>query len=292
MEKTDLLRKLLNEYFVGKEEVVDDLICCFLANGHILMEDVPGVGKTTLARCFASSLGLSFGRISFTPDTMPGDVTGMSVYDMKRGEFSYRAGAVMKNIVLADELNRTSPKTQSALLEAMAESQVTVDDKIYPLPEASLDRFMMRISIGYPDEEQELKMLKDRIEGKSLDDIKPVLDKDDVIRLREEVKKVFISNAILSYIRKIIASTRNENGFILGASPRALIHLTEASRAKAFLCGRDFVKPDDVKAVALSVLSHRMILSTQMRLEKKESSVLLRSLILKIPVPMERGNEK
>ena len=313
MEKTDLLRKQLNEYFVGKEEVVDDLICCFLANGHILMEDVPGVGKTTLARCFASSLGLSFGRISFTPDTMPGDVTGMSVYDMKRGEFSYRAGAVMKNIVLADELNRTSPKTQSALLEAMAESQVTVDDKIYPLPdpfmviatqnpmtftgtyplpEASLDRFMMRISIGYPDEEEELRMLRDHIDGKNIDDIRPVLDKDDVMGLREEVKKVFISDAILSYIRKIIASTRNENGFILGASPRALIHLTEASRAKAFLCGRDFVKPDDVKAVALSVLSHRMILSTQMRLEKKESSVLLRSLILKIPVPMERGNEK
>ncbi len=313
MEKIEELRNQLNQYFVGKQETTDNVICGFLAGGHILLEDVPGVGKTTLARCFALSLGLTFGRIQFTPDTMPGDVTGLSVYDMKKGEFTYRPGAVMKNIILADELNRTSPKTQSALLEAMAESTVTVDGEIYPLPdpfmviaaqnpmsftgtyplpEAQLDRFMMKISLGYPDEAEELRMARERLEGRTIDDVKSVLGPDDIADLKKKVKEVHVSDSVLNYIRKIVSLTRTEGCFTLGASPRALLHLTMASQARAFIEGRDFVKPDDVKAMAIPVLSHRMILTTEMRLEKKESSALLKALILKVPVPMERGNEK
>lgn len=314
MEKKDLTAlkeqflKQMNSYIVGKEAVVEDVFCCFLAGGHVLLEDVPGVGKTTLASCFARSLGLAFGRIQFTPDTMPGDVTGLSVYDMKSGEFSYRPGAIMKNIVLADELNRTSPKTQSALLEAMAESQVSVDGKIYPLPqpfmviatqnpasfsgtyplpEAQLDRFMMRLSIGYPTAEEECRMARERMEGKNVDQARAILNAEDVLRLRKEVGQVRVSDGVLEYMQQIIAATRSDKSFLIGASPRALLQLLEASRAKAYLHGRDFVKPDDVKQIAVKVLSHRLTLTTEMRLQKKDISGLLTSLILKVRIPME-----
>jgi len=308
MEKTEQFLEQMNSYFVGKREIVEDVFCCFLAGGHVLLEDVPGVGKTTLASCFAKSLGLSFGRIQFTPDTMPGDVTGLSVYNMKSGEFSYRPGAIMKNIVLADELNRTSPKTQSALLEAMAESQVSVDGEIYPLPqpfmviatqnpasfsgtyplpEAQLDRFMMRLSIGYPSAEEECRMARDKMEGKDVGQVKAVLNAEDVQELRKEAMQVHVSDAVLEYIQQIIAATRNDASFRLGASPRAFLQLLAASRAKAFLKGRDFVKPDDVKQSAVNVLAHRLTLTTEMRLQKKEAAGLLTSLILKVRIPME-----
>ncbi|SEL84708.1 MoxR-like ATPase [Butyrivibrio sp. ob235] len=306
-------REQMNDYFVGKGDTVDNVLCCFLAGGHVLLEDVPGVGKTTLARTFAGSLGLSFGRIQFTPDTMPGDVTGMSVYDMKKGEFNYRPGGVMKNIVLADELNRTSPKTQSALLEAMAESQVTVDGQAYqlpqpfmviatqnpinfsgtyPLPEAQLDRFMMRLSVGYPSAEEELRLARDNMSGRKIEDVKAVLNAEDVTGFREEVSKIHVSDGVLGYVQQIVAATRTDSGFSLGASPRALLHLLQASRAKAFLEGRSFVKPDDVKKMAVPVLSHRLILSTQMRLQKKTSKDVLESLVLKVNIPMEADYEK
>ncbi|MBR5421158.1 MAG: MoxR family ATPase [Lachnospiraceae bacterium] len=307
-EKIKSFREQMNSYFTGKQEIVEQVLCCFLAGGHVLLEDVPGVGKTTLARCFAKSLGLSFGRIQFTPDTMPGDVTGLSVYNMKSGEFAYREGAVMKNIVLADELNRTSPKTQSALLEAMAEARVTVDGTVhplpdpfmviatqnpasfmgtYPLPEAQLDRFMMRLSIGYPDREEELRMARERMEGKDTEDAEAVLSKEDVVSLRSEVEKVRISDKMYAYTQQIIAATRTEGSFSLGASPRALLQLLQASRAAAFLEGRDFVKPDDVKGCAVPVLSHRLIRTTEMRLQKKENAELLKTMLLKIKVPMD-----
>ena len=307
-EELKRFRDQMNECFVGKSKIVEDVLCCFLAGGHVLLEDVPGVGKTTLARSFASSLGLSFGRIQFTPDTMPGDVTGLSVYNMKSGEFEHREGAVMKNIVLADELNRTSPKTQSALLEAMAESQVTVDGRIYPLPqpfmviatqnpisftgtyplpEAQLDRFMMRLTIGYPSAEEELRMTRAHAEGKAAEKLPAILNEADVLRLKKAVTEVFISDGMLSYMQQIIAATRNDASFALGASPRALIHLMLASRAKAFLAGRDFVKPDDVKQTALCVLPHRLSLTTEARLEKKEAGALLNALIPGIRIPME-----
>ncbi len=293
---------------MGKQELIDNVLCCFLAGGHVLLEDVPGVGKTTLARTFAKTLGLSFGRIQFTPDTMPSDVTGLSVYNMKTGEFSYRPGAIMKNIVLADELNRTSPKTQSALLEAMAESQVTVDGTVYPLPqpfmviatqnpasytgtyplpEAQMDRFMMRLSIGYPSEDEELRMVRQNMEGKTLSDAKSVLGEDDIKKLKAAVEAVHISEGMLSYMQQIVAATRDDNTFSLGASPRSLIHLMQASRAKALLDNRDFVKPDDVKQIVKNVLSHRLILTTEMRLQSKDAAELLYALVLGVKIPME-----
>ena len=307
-ERLTGLRDQMNRFFVGKSELVDNVLCCFLAGGHLLLEDVPGVGKTTLARTFAGSLGLSFGRIQFTPDTMPGDVTGLSVYDMKTGEFTFRPGAVMKNIVLADELNRTSPKTQSALLEAMAESQVTVDGNIYPLPqpfmviatqnpagfagtyplpEAQLDRFMMRLSIGYPAAGEELRMARMHMDGITTDKVQSILTKEDALKLRDEVSSVHVSDNILSYMQQITDATRSDRSFTLGASPRALLHLVQAVRARAFIEGRDFVKPDDVKLMAPAVLSHRLVVSTEMRLNKKDSSSLLEALILKTPIPIE-----
>jgi len=314
MEQADLSQKLtafrdqMNSRFVGKKEVVENLLCCFLAGGHILLEDVPGVGKTTLARTFAGSLGLSFGRIQFTPDTMPGDVTGMTIYDMKSGEFHYRPGAVLKNIILADELNRTSPKTQSALLEAMAEGQVSVDGEIhalpqpfmvvatqnplsftgtYPLPEAQLDRFMMRLTIGYPDADEEIRMAKAHLDDADKEDIKALLTAEDVRQLRKETKKVTMSDAMLSYAQQIIAASRSGKEFLLGASPRALVHLTLAARSRAYLCGRDFVKPDDLKHCAVPVLSHRLLLSTEMKLQKKDTAELLRAMLTKIKVPVD-----
>ena len=307
-ERLTDLRDQMNRFFVGKTELTDNVLCCFLAGGHLLLEDVPGVGKTTLARTFAGSLGLSFGRIQFTPDTMPGDVTGLSVYDMKNGEFVFRPGAVMKNIVLADELNRTSPKTQSALLEAMAESQVTVDGNVYPLPqpfmviatqnpagfagtyplpEAQLDRFMMRLSIGYPAAEEELRMAKMHMDGITLEQVQSILTKEDALKLRDEVSSVHVSDGILSYMQQITDATRSDRSFTLGASPRALLHLVQSVRARAFIEGRDFVKPDDVKLMAPAVLSHRLVVSTEMRLNKKDSTTLLEALILKTPIPIE-----
>lgn len=307
-DRLTALKQQMNRYFVGKPELVDNVLCCFLAGGHLLLEDVPGVGKTTLAGTFAASCGLSFGRIQFTPDTMPGDVTGLSVYDMKTGEFKFRPGAVMKNIVLADELNRTSPKTQSALLEAMAEAQVTVDGTVYPLtdpfmviatqnpasftgtfplPEAQLDRFMMRLSIGYPAAEEEIRMARMNMEGENFRKAEPVISEEDVRNLREQVANIHVGDNVLAYIQQIIDKTRTDSSFSLGASPRALLHLLAAVRAKAFIEGRDFVKPDDVKSLALHVLPHRLVLSTQMRLNRKNASEILEALILSVPVPME-----
>ncbi|MCR5409617.1 MAG: MoxR family ATPase [Lachnospiraceae bacterium] len=306
--RLDQFREQMNRYFAGKPELIDDVMCCFLAGGHLLLEDVPGVGKTTLARTFARSLGLSFGRIQFTPDTMPGDVTGLSVYDMKTGEFSYRPGAIMKNIVLADELNRTSPKTQAALLEAMAESQVTVDDKVYqlprpfmviatqnpsdfagtyPLPEAQLDRFMMRLSIGYPVPEEELRMAQMHLEGTTMDQAVAIMSREEILSIQHEAESVHISDSVLSYVQRIVDGTRSDPGLSLGASPRALLQLLFAARAKAYLDGRDFVRPDDVKHVAPSVLSHRLVLTTEMRLHNKTAEDILETLIVKTPLPVE-----
>ena len=305
---TNNLLSSINEVFVGKSEVVENVLCCFLAGGHVLLEDVPGVGKTTLARTVAGTLGLSFGRIQFTPDTMPGDVTGLSVYNMKTGEFSFKPGAIMKNIVLADELNRTSPKTQSALLEAMAENQVTVDGErhplpkpfmviatqnpasytgTYPLPEAQMDRFMMRLSIGYPDENEELRMVRAHMSHSDEISLEAVVSPEDVQVLKSAASKVHISDSILSYMQSIVDATRNDAAFSLGASPRALIHLMQASGAKAVLAGRDYVTPDDVKQIVVPVLAHRLVLATEMRLQKKDAAELLYALVLGIKVPVE-----
>ena len=302
----DKLRDQINEYFVGKEDVTENVLICLLAGGHVLIEDVPGVGKTTLARVLAGSVDMSFGRIQFTPDTLPGDVTGISIYNMKTGEFEYREGAIMRSILLADEINRTSPKTQSALLEAMAEGSVTIDGKkydlpdpfmviatqnptefigTYPLPEASVDRFMMRLSIGYPGKDEEIKLARNHIEGKTADAVKPVCSAKEVLEMKKKVREVTVAESCLAYAREIIELTRSESRFILGASPRALLSLISASQAKAFLSGRDFIKPDDIKAVAVNVLNHRLVLTPESRIAGEKKDSIIKSIILKVKVP-------
>ena len=307
IELTAVLRENINSVFVGKEDIVENLLICLLAGGHVLLEDVPGVGKTTLALTLAKSMDADFGRIQFTPDTLPGDVVGVSVYNMKSGEFEFRPGAVMKQVLLADEINRTSPKTQASLLEAMAEGQVTVDSKVYelpqpfiviatqnpvefmgtyPLPEAQMDRFMMRLSIGYPDREQEMKMAELFLQEKTPDKTKAVCKAEDILALRDEIKAVTVKENILGYMEDIVKITREDARLLLGASPRALLSLLAASRARAFLQGRDFVKPDGVKAVAMQVLAHRLVLSAEARLQRASAEAILKELILKVKVPM------
>ena len=301
------LKTNINQVFVGKEDVVENLLVCLFTGGHVLLEDVPGVGKTTLASTLAKSMGCSFGRISFTPDTLPGDVAGVSVYNMKTGEFEYRPGAVMHQILLADEINRTAPKTQASLLEAMAEGQVTVDGEVhtlprpfmviatqnpveflgtYPLPEAQMDRFMMRLSIGYPDRSQEIRMAAQALAGRTPDKTEAVCQTEDVLAIREAVCRVSVQEPLLGYMEDIIALTRQEVRFVLGASPRAVLALMRASQGRAFMQGRDYVKPDDVKAVAMQVLLHRLVLSPEAKLQKADGAGILKSLILKAKVPV------
>ena len=301
------LKSSINQVFVGKEDVVENLLICLFAGGHVLLEDVPGVGKTTLASILARSIGCSFGRISFTPDTLPGDVLGVSVYNGKTGEFEYRSGAVMHQILLADEINRTAPKTQASLLEAMAEGQVTVDGEVYglprpflviatqnpveflgtyPLPEAQLDRFMMRLSIGYPDREQEIRMASLALEGRTPDQAETVCSPAEVMKIMEVVCGITVREPLLGYMEDMVALTRQESRFVLGASPRAMLALMRASQSRAFLQGRDYVKPDDVKAVAMQVLLHRLALSPEARIQKADGAGILKSLILRAKVPV------
>lgn len=304
----DELRNEINKYFVGKEKVVDDVLTCILAGGHILIEDVPGVGKTTLSKTVARAMGLDFGRIQFTPDTLPTDVTGLSIFNMKTNEFEFHEGAIMHQIILADEINRTSPKTQSALLEAMGEGQVSVDGNVrklpdpfiviatqnpveymgtYPLPEAELDRFMMKLSIGYPSSEKELLLARNFLSNTELDSVNAICSAEEIIEAKKAVNGIHVSDAILKYIYNIVEQTRNENKFITGASPRALLQLTKAAQARAYLNGRDFTTPDDVKEIAVNVLHHRMSLIQEAKARKEDVRKILEGQLFSTPVPME-----
>ena len=302
------LRNAINEYFVGKEEVTDNVLICLLAGGHVLLEDVPGVGKTTLVKTIAKATDMSFGRIQFTPDTLPSDVTGVKILNMKTGEFEFKEGAIMKQMILADEINRTSPKTQASLLEAMAEGAVTVDDVTYklpepfmviatqnpsgfvgtyPLPEAQLDRFMMKLSIGYPDTDTQMRLTRNQLEGKTADTVESVLNASDIMRMKEKTGKIKVVDSVLKYASDIIDNTRNEKGFTSGASPRAMIMLIRASQAKAYMEGRDHVTPDDIKAVSVNVLHHRVSLSYEAKARRENIDSLIYANVLKAKVPFD-----
>lgn len=299
----------LNRILIGKEDKVALTLSALLARGHILLEDVPGVGKTTLANGIAKSVDADYGRIQFTPDTLPGDVTGISVYRTNSGTFEYMPGAIMHNILLADEINRTSAKTQAALLEAMEERSVTVDGVTHPLPtpfmviatenpidfigtynlpEAQLDRFLMRISIGYPDASAESKLAHEYLNGRQNTTIQPVIDCPTLIKIQDEAAQVHIHADLVTYIIDLIQATRNCKQLSLGASPRATLALLSTTRAYAYLNGRDYVTPDDIRTLIFPVLSHRFVLSVDARMKKMTPEQILKEILLTIPVPVLR----
>ena len=290
----------------GKPGAVRLALTVLLAEGHILIEDVPGVGKTQLAKALAKSIDCSVRRVQFTPDLLPSDITGVSAYNQELREFEFKPGPIFANIVLGDEINRASPKTQSALLESMEESQVTVDgstyqlerpfmviatqnpvemEGTYPLPEAQRDRFMTRISIGYPDRESELSMLDTHGSSSPLDDLKPVAHASDIRALVDAVRDVHVSDSIRQYIIDLVNATRTSPELRLGASPRSALHLLRACRAFAALDGRDFVIPDDVQALAVPVLAHRLLPSAEAMVGRELPDQVLSGIIRRLPLP-------
>ncbi len=291
---------------VGKDAVVCKVLMAILARGHILLEDNPGVGKTTLALAFSKAMGLRYNRVQFTPEVMPADVVGFSVWDRATGDFSYRPGAVLCNLFLADEINRTSAKTQSALLEAMEEGQVTVDNITRPLPqpftviatqnpvgsagtqllpESQLDRFMMRLSIGYPTLDQEVKILKQTEGARPVDSLRQVSNLEDVLQMQQEVAAVHVADDLYRYVASLCAATRQHPLIRLGASPRAGGALIRASRASAWLAGRDYIIPGDVALLYYSVLEHRITPDPQARLSDRDAHTLLTEAWDSVPQP-------
>jgi MoxR-like ATPase len=293
----------------GKAEAVRLALTVLLAEGHVLIEDVPGVGKTMLAKALARSTDCSVRRIQFTPDLLPSDITGVSAYNQERREFEFKPGPVFANIVVGDEINRASPKTQSALLECMEERQVTVDgttyplappfmviatqnpiemEGTYPLPEAQRDRFTARISMGYPSAESELAMLDAHGSSSPLEALEPVARAEDMRELIAAVRKVHVADALKQYVIKLVTATRSTPELRLGASPRATLHLLRASRARAALDGRDFVIPDDVQALALPVLAHRLLPSAEALVARQLPEQVLAAIVGQVPLPQFR----
>lgn len=300
------VRQNIRRVVVGQEEAIELLLIALLSSGHVLMEDVPGIGKTTLASALAKSLDLRFGRIQFTPDVMPSDITGFNVYNPQKGEFEFHPGAVMCQILLADEINRCSAKTQSALLEAMQDQQVTVDGRsypledpfmvlatqnsieqlgTYPLPEAQLDRFMMKLSLGYPTLENEINILRLHGEHSPLDGIGAVLKQEELLELRQLCEEVYAADALLHYVALIAQQSRRYAEIKLGVSPRGALLLLRAAKARALLAGRDYVLPQDIQYLAPYVLAHRIILSESAQLAEEQPENLIRQLLLALPVP-------
>lgn len=297
----------VNSVVVGKENTVKLILTAMLAEGHVLIEDVPGVGKTTFANAFAKTFDCSFSRIQFTPDTMPGDVIGSSIYNFESHEFEYVPGAIMGNIILADEINRTSPKTQASMLEAMEERRVTVDGKghelpypfvviatqnpvmqrgTYYLPESQLDRFMMKLSVGYPDIRQSIQIVKNQIEGKTVKLMENVAGTEEWSELIKQAGEVAIKDELIAYAAECIECTRNHEKVQLGASPRALLSWIKAAKSYAYVCGRGYVIPDDLKALAYVVLCHRIILKQNTGNDDEEVRRIITEVLGKVKVPI------
>ena len=309
-DKIRELRTELAKIIKGKSEITDKIIMAVLAEGHVLLEDVPGVGKTTTALALSRLMGMEFQRIQFTPDVVPSDVTGFTMYDKESNSFIYRPGSVMCNLLLADEINRTSSKTQSALLEVMEEGMVTVDGESHPvpkpfvviatenpvgssgtqmLPESQLDRFMISTTMGYPDHGSLVDILRDRQEVNPLQNAKAVLNSEEILELQAQVRKVYVSEEVLSYIADLAEATRKHELIMLGLSPRGTLALCRMAKAAAYLAGRDYMVPEDVVNVFQDVAGHRMVLESRARYEEKTARQILGEILETVPSPKVEG---
>lgn len=309
-DKIRTLQEQLGKIIKGKKEVTDKIIMAILARGHVLLEDVPGVGKTTTALALSKLMGMEFQRIQFTPDVVPSDVTGFTMYNKETGKFEYRPGAVMCNFLLADEINRTSSKTQAALLEVMEEGKVTVDGETHVvpqpfvvlatenpvgssgtqmLPESQLDRFMVSLSMGYPDHASLINILRDRQDINPLEKAETVIQREELLNLQDQVQKVYMDDRILSYVADLAEATRDHELITLGLSPRGTLALCRMSKAAAFVEGRDYVLPEDIKKVFGDVAGHRMVLESRARYEDKTSREILDEILDTVPVPKVEG---
>jgi MoxR-like ATPase len=306
-ETATKLRQNIQKVIVGKDEIIDLALIAMLCEGHLLLEDVPGTGKTTLAKAIATSLGCTFRRVQFTPDLLPSDITGIYYYNQKEQEFEFRPGPILAQILLADEINRATPRTQSALLEAMQERQVTVDiathrlprpflvlatqnpielEGTFPLPEAQLDRFLMKIALGYPDEEGENAIVLRFERDDPLETLTSVVEPEEIVRLQQEVRTTRVEDSVRRYVVNVCRATRAHDDIQLGASPRATLALYRTCQALAAINGRDFVIPDDVKQMAPYVLTHRLMVNPQTRLRGRRPEDVIRDVVGAVPVPV------
>ena len=311
-EKIQALRDNIQKVIVGKEETIDLLMTALLAKGHVLLEDMPGTGKTKLAKSMAMSIGGSFSRIQFTPDLLPSDITGLNIFDREKNDFVLRKGPVFTNILLADEINRATPRTQSGLLECMEEKQVTIDGEKYvlqepflvvatqnpietagtfQLPEAQMDRFMMKLTMGFLSKKQEVEVLSCYKEADPIDSITSVLDVQDIVAMQNEANEVFVHKSMLEYIAGIVEATRKDTTIVMGVSTRGSLALLRAAKAYAYIQGRDYVVPEDVKTLAIPVLAHRLILNYGYRKEA-DNQQRMREIVDKQPVPTEEFHKK
>ncbi len=304
-QKARLVAEAVETVILGKADTVELALAILLSDGHLLIEDIPGVGKTTLAKALARALGLSFKRIQFTPDLLPSDITGASIYNQQTSAFEVRPGPVFSNIVLADEINRTTPKTQAALLECMEEKQVTIDGEphalprpffviatqnnvefsgTYPLPEAQLDRFAAKIAIGYPDRAAEREILSGKRRSAAQDAAPPVMSAAEIVALQSAIRDIYVDRSVQDYILDIVGATRSAAGVALGASPRGSLSLLHAAQARAALKGRDHVRPDDVKDLAVAVLAHRLIVRPDQRARGLTAAAAVETILKSVPV--------
>ena len=311
-EKIQALRENIEKVIIGKEETIDLLMTALLAKGHVLLEDLPGTGKTKLAKSMAMSIGGEFSRIQFTPDLLPSDITGLKIFDREKNDFVLRKGPVFTNILLADEINRATPRTQSGLLECMEEKQVTIDGEKYrladpflvlatqnpietagtfQLPEAQMDRFMMKLSMGFLNRAEEVKVLMHYKETDPLESLTKVLEVEDVVKMQEEANEVYVHKCLIEYIASIVEATRRDTGIIMGVSTRGSLALLKASKAYAYIQGRDYVVPEDIRILAVPVLAHRLALNFGYRKEA-DNKQKLREIVEKQPVPTEEFDKK